>query len=191
MLAEIASVLSAMSGGRFSTVRASEETYVDFRVENGRVHHKGLTLLVPELARDLTIQTSGWVDLDENIDIQILVNVSGLASSRIEILSSLMQAPLEVRMTGTLSHPRISLPGGKNMLEQLKGRFGELTGAGDPSRGGSGANLTGAITDLVGGLVGDSNAKPDVKKTARGIFDLIEVIRNKPDPDRQNGPNRE
>jgi hypothetical protein len=191
ILAEIASVLAAMSGGRFSSVRASEETYVDFRVENGRVHHEGLTLLVPELASDLTIQTSGWVDLEENIDIQILVNVSGLASSRIEILSSLMQAPLEVRMTGTLSHPRISLPGGQNMLDQLKGRFGELTGVGDSSRGSNGTNLTGAITDLVGGLVGDSDAKPDVKKTARGIFDLIEVIRNKPDADRQNGPNRE
>ena len=77
------------------------------------------------------------------------------------------------------------------MLDQLKGRFGELTGVGDSSRGSNGTNLTGAITDLVGGLVGDSDAKPDVKKTARGIFDLIEVIRNKPDADRQNGPNRE
>ena len=179
LLAEIASVLTTMSGGRFSTVRASEETYVDFRVENGRVHHKGLTLLVPEIASDLTIRTSGWVDLDENIDIQILVNVSGLASSRIELLSSLMQAPLEIRMTGTLNRPRIRLPAGQNLLDQLTGRFGELTSGGESTRGTGKSNLTGAISDLVGGLVEDSDARPDVKETARGIFDLIGTFRDK------------
>lgn len=186
LLAEIASVLTTMSGGRFSTVRASEETYVDFRVENGRVHHEGLTLLVPEFASDLTIRTSGWVDLDENIDLQILVNVSGLASSRIELLSSLMQAPLEIRMTGTLKHPRISLPAGQNLLDQLTGRFGELTGGGGSTRGNGKSNLTGAISDVVGGLVEDSDVRPDVKETARGIFNLIGVIRNKSESDRQN-----
>ncbi len=176
LLAEIASVLATVSGGRFATVRASEETEVRFQVEDGRVHHEGLTLLIPELAGDLTIRTSGWVDLEENIDVQILVNVSGLASSRIEVLSSLMQAPLEIRMTGTLKHPRISLPGGRNMLDQLTGRLGGLTGIGTPSNGEP--NLSGAISDLVGGLVGDEKGKNDVPKTARGIFDLIDAFRD-------------
>ncbi len=191
MLAEIASVLTTMSGGRFGMVRAAEESEVRFRVADGRVHHDGLTLLIPELAHDLTIRTSGWVDLNENIDIQILVNVSGLASSRIELLSSLMQAPLEVRMTGTLRHPRISLPGGQNMLDQLKGRFSGLAGGGNSARGNGQTNLTGAINDLVGGLVGDSEKKPDVPRTARGIFDLIEVFRDKSDADRSSVPGRD
>ncbi|MGZ0170130.1 MAG: hypothetical protein ACKVHE_11280, partial [Planctomycetales bacterium] len=73
ILAAITSVLAKLSGGRFGTVRAAEETEVTFRVEDGRVHHEGLTLLIPELASDLTIQTNGWVDLEENIDMQILV----------------------------------------------------------------------------------------------------------------------
>ena len=90
LLAEIASVLAAVSGSRFATVRASEETEVRFRVQDGRVHHEGLTLLIPELASDLTIRTSGWVDLEENIDVQILVGISGLVSSRIEVLGSLI-----------------------------------------------------------------------------------------------------
>jgi hypothetical protein len=179
LLAEIASVLTAVSGGRFGTVRASEETEVQFQVQDGRVHHEGLTLLIPELTNDLTIRTSGWVDLEENIDVQILVNVSGLASSRIEVLSSLMQAPLEIRMTGTLKHPRISLPAGRNMLDQLTGRLGGLTGIGAQANGES--TLPGAISDLVGGLVGDMKDKPDVQKTARGIFDLIDAFREKPD----------
>lgn len=181
LLAEIASVLAAVSGGRFAVVRASEETEVRFQVEGGRVHHEGLTLLIPELASDLTIRTSGWVDLEENIDVQILVGISGLASSRIEILSSLMQAPLEIRMTGTLKHPKISLPAGRNMLEQLAGRLGGLTGLDVSTSSDTDRNLPGAISDLVGGLVGDQKGDPDPKKTARGIFDLIDVIRDKTD----------
>lgn len=178
LLAEIASVLAAVSGGRFATVRASEETEVRFQVEDGRVHHEGLTLLIPELASDLTIRTSGWVDLEENIDVQILVGISGLASSRIEVLSSLMQAPLEIRMTGTLRHPKISLPAGRNMLDQLAGRLGGLTGLDVGTSSNKDANLPGAISDLVGGLVGDGKGNPDAKKTARGIFDLIDTFRD-------------
>lgn len=181
LLAKIASVLAAVSGGRFATIRVSEETEVRFQVVDGRVHHEGLTLLIPELASDLTIRTSGWVDLEENIDVQILVGISGLASSRIEVLSSLIQAPLEIRMTGTLTHPEISLPAGRNMLDQITERLGGLTGLDVGTSLNPDANLPGAISDLVEGLVGDEKGNPDAKKTARGIFDLINVIRNKPD----------
>jgi hypothetical protein len=181
LLAEIASVLAAVSGCRFTRVLASEETEVRFQVEDGRVYHEGLTLLIPELASDLTIRTSGWVDLEENIDVQILVGISGLASSRIEVLDSLIQAPLEIRMTGTLTHPEISLPAGRNMLDLITERLGGLTGLDIDTSLNPEANLPGAISDLVEGLVGDENGNPDTKKTARGIFDLINVIRNKPD----------
>jgi hypothetical protein len=183
ILAAITSVLAKLSGGRFGTVRAAEETEVTFRVEDGRVHHEGLTLLIPELASDLTIQTNGWVDLEENIDMQILVNVSALASSRIEILSSLMQAPLEIRMTGTLKHPKISLPAGRNMLDQLTGRFGELAGLEDATGDSGKPNLPGAITDLLGELVGGSDKEPDVKITAPGILDLIRSLQRDSDTD--------
>jgi len=181
LLAEIASVLAAVSGSRFATVRASEETEVRFRVQDGRVHHEGLTLLIPELASDLTIRTSGWVDLEENIDVQILVGISGLVSSRIEVLGSLIQAPLEIRMTGTLTHPEICLPAGRNMLDQITERLGGLTGLDVGTSLNTEANLPGAISGLVDGLVGDEKGNLDAKKTARGIFDLINVIRNKPD----------
>jgi hypothetical protein len=179
ILTAITSVLATLSGGHFGTVQAAEDTEVTFRVEGGRVYHEGLTFLVPELASDLMIQTSGWVDLEENIDVQILVNITALASSRIEILSSLMQAPLEIRMTGTLKKPRISLPAGRNMLDQLAGRFGELTGLDDAPGGPGKPNLPDVISDLVGSLVRESEGKLDVQNTARGIFDLIGTLRDK------------
>ncbi len=181
LLAELASLLGTMSGGRFATVRASEETDVDFRVENGRVYHEGLTLLIPELASDLSIQTSGWVDLDENIDVRILINLSGVISSRIEMLNSLTQAPLEIRMTGTLKNPRISLPAGRNLLDRFAGGLDELTGRDGSENGGQSPNVAGAISDVLGGLVRDKGEKPDVKKTARGIFDLIRSIQGDSD----------
>ncbi|MFT4558265.1 MAG: hypothetical protein ACI92S_003641 [Planctomycetaceae bacterium] len=188
LLAEIASVLATVSGGNFATVRASEETHVDFRVENGRVHHEGLTLLVPELASGLTIQTSGWVDLDENIDVRILIDLSDVISSRVAMLNSLTQAPLEIRMTGTLKKPRLSLPAGRDLLGRFAGGLGQLTGRDDSTVPGGKPNVAGAISDLVGGLVRGKDEKPDVNKTARGIFDLIGAIRDKVDDDKQSRP---
>jgi hypothetical protein len=187
LLAEIASVLATMSGGNFATVRASEETHVEFRVENGRVHHEGLTLLVPELASGLTIQTSGWVDLDENIDVRILIDLSDVISSRVAMLNNLTQAPLEIRMTGTLKDPRLSLPAGRDLLDKLAGGLGQLTGRDNPTKSGQKPNVAGAISDLVGGLVGDKDEEPDAKRTARGIFDLIGAIRGKSDDDKPSG----
>jgi len=188
LLAEIASVLATMSGGNFATVRASEETHVDFRVENGRVHHDGLTLLVPELASGMTIQTSGWVDLDENIDVRILIDLSDVISSRVAMLNSLTQAPLEIRMTGTLKKPRISLPAGRDLLGRFAGGLGQLTGRDNSTVPGGKPNVAGAISDLVGGLARGKDEKPDVNKTARGIFELIRSIRDKADDDKQSGP---
>ena len=137
-------------------------------------------LVVPELSDGLSIQTSGWVDFEQNIDIQILVNLSGFANSRIEMLTSFMQAPLELRMTGTLKDPKIELPEGRSMLDELAGR---LTGGDAGTATGGKSNLTGAISDLIGGLAGDSEDKPDTKKAARGIFDLIQAIQGDSDDD--------
>jgi hypothetical protein len=178
LLAEIASALAALSGRRFTTVRASEETQVAFQVENGRVYHEGLTLLIPELSNDLTISTSGWVDLQENIDVRILVNLSGLVPSRIEVFSSLTQTPLELHLTGTLKRPRIRFPSGRSLFDELAGRLGEVTEGSGTANGQP--NLTGALSDLVGGLIGDKDKQPDAKRTTRGIFDLIQSLRKEP-----------
>ena len=151
-------------------------------MENGRVHHEGLTLLIPELSSNLTVITSGWVDLDENIDIRILVNLSGLVPSRIDLPSSLTQAPLELHMTGTIKHPRIRLPAGRNVVDELAGRLDGLTGNLKLESGNERPNLSGAISDLVGGLVGDRSGKPDTRKTTRGIFDLIKSLQNDSEP---------
>jgi hypothetical protein len=181
VLAQIVSVIATLSGGRFASVRVADETQVDFRVENGQVYHEGLVLVIPELSEGLSIQTSGWVDFDENIDIRILLNLAGLATPRSELLTSLTQAPLEFRMTGTLKDPKIRLPEGRSMLDEFAGR---LTGGESGTAAGGKSNLTGAISDLIGGLAGDSEDKPDAKKTARGIFDLIQAIKGDSHADR-------
>lgn len=175
VLSQIVSVIATLSGRQFASVRVADETQIDFRVENGQVYHEGLVLVIPELSDDLSIQTSGWVDFEENIDIRILVNLAGLATSRGGVLTSLMQAPLELRMTGTLKDPKIELPEGRSMLDELAGR---LTGGDSGTAAGGKSNLTEAISDLIGGFAGESKGKPDAKKTARGIFDLIKAIQD-------------
>jgi hypothetical protein len=180
VLSQIVSVIAKLSIRRFDSVCVADETRVNFLVENGRVYHEGLTLLIPELSDELLLMTSGWVDLEENIDIRVLVNLSGFANSRIEMLTSFMQAPLELRMTGTLKDPKIELPEERSMLDELAG---QLTGGDAGTATGGKSNLTGAISDLISGLAGDSEDKPDTKKAARGIFDLIQAIQGDSDDD--------
>ncbi|MBI1312115.1 hypothetical protein GC176_12550 [bacterium] len=182
VLAQIASILSSMTGGHFATVKVAEDALVDFRVEQGRVHHQGLTLLIPEISDDLTIKTNGWVDLEENVDIRILVNLSGL-TPRVAILTDLTRSPLELHMTGTLSQPKISFPEGRDLLDELANR---LTGDdGNPMPGSSSTaapqqkpDLPTAITNLVGSLVGEKQKKPDTRKTTHSIIDLIRAIQD-------------
>lgn len=175
VLAQLAAVISTLSGGRVTSIRVAEESLVDFRVENGQIHHEGLTLIVPEVSDNLSLQTSGWVDLEENVDIRILVNLAGLSPSRIPMLANLTQTPIELHMTGTLQQPKIKLPGGRNLLDELAGR---LTGGDPASQAGRKPNLSGAISNLVEGFVREPQKKPDVEKTTRGIFDLIQAIQN-------------
>jgi len=177
VLAQIASVITKLSGGQFSSIRVAEESQVDFRVENGQVHHQGLTLVAPEFSKNLSIQTDGWVDLEENVDIRILVNLAGLAPSQVPMLASLTQAPIELHMTGTLQQPKIKLPEGRDLLDELAGRLSSEDSTSIP---GDKPHLTGAISNLVDGIVGESQKKPDVEKTARGIFDLIRAIQDDP-----------
>lgn len=177
LLAEVASVLAAISGRRFTSVRLSEETQIDFQVKDGRVYHEGLIFLIPELSSDLTVTTSGWVDLDENIAIRLVIDFSGARSSSSSMLSDLVRKPLELDLIGTIQEPRVRLPAGRSVLDELAGRLDLVIG--DPPRDAlnSPSRVSGAVSDLVGGLVGDNDGKPDVKKTARGIFDLIQTFR--------------
>lgn len=186
LMAEIAAILSAISGGRPTTVRLSEDSQIRFRVDHGRVYHEGLVLLIPELSHDLTVTTSGWVDLDENIDIRIRVDLSGSAVSAGEVLRRLTGAPLELVLTGTIQRPRLRLPAGRSILEELSGRLDLVIGdrRRDSSQGQE--SVSGAISDLVGGLLGDDQGKPDVGRSARGVLDLIQTFQKKTPPDSAN-----
>lgn len=177
LLAEVASVLAAISGRRFTSVGLSEQTQIEFQVQNGRVHHQGLILLIPELSRDLTVTTSGWVDLNENIAIRMVIDFSGAMPSANSLLAGLARTPLELDLTGTIQQPRVRLPAGRSVLDELAGRLDLVIGDGQQVLPDSSSGVSGAVSDLVGGLVGDNGGKPDVQKTARGIFDLIQTFR--------------
>lgn len=174
LLAKIAPVLSKLTGGRFDVIRIAEESTIDFRVENGRVHHEGLTIVIPELSKGLTIETSGWVDVDKNIDILVLVNLASVTKPKIALLAKLTAAPLEFHITGTLNKPKLSLPQGRKMVDQLKGRWKGIIGgkSGDEEQ-----EITDVVSDFVGDLIPPSKDKPGVREKAQGILNMIKSIR--------------
>jgi len=176
VLAAVAELIATVTGNRqVEVIRVADETLVEFQVEDGRVHHEGLTLVIPEISDELLIRTRGTVGLDETIDIQVTINLPARVTARIPVLGSLTQAPLELTLTGTLSNPRVSLPAGRDILDELANR---LTSPNGESPDQPAPTLSGAIGTVVDGLNADRTGKPDIEKTARGIFDIIRATRD-------------
>ena len=173
LLAQIADLIARLTGGqRAQLVQVFEDTVVDFEYRDGGVYHDGLAIVLPELSNDLVIRTSGRVGLDEQIDLTVLLSLPPDLTRSIPVVRRLTAAPLEFRLTGTLDNPQLNFPEGRNLLDEIAGRLL------DPADGSQPATVEGAIGNLINGLTADPKGKPDVEKTASGILNLIQTLRD-------------
>lgn len=184
LLKQIAAIVTQFVGVRVDRLRVANETRVDFNVEEGRVFHDGLTLVIPEISDDLTVTSSGWVDLNENVQAELSINLAGLGGSLAGIVGESLSEPLKLEVTGTLKNPKIRLPQGRSVLDEIAGR---LSGGDIGTAAGGPANVEGAIVDVVDGIIGEGENKPDIEKTARGIFGLIKAFQKEDDDPKPGG----
>lgn len=183
LLREIAEFVSRLVGAKTpDAVRVLDNTRIDFDVRNGRVYHQGLAFVLPGVSEELVIRTSGTVGVDESIDLAVVVTLPSQMTAGVPVLRRLTQAPLELRVTGTLDAPKLAFPEGRDLLDEMAKR---LAPAGQP---GPQKSLPGAITDLVGGLVNSKDGRVDAESTAANILDLIRAARDEKEGKEETRP---
>lgn len=98
---------------------------IQFSVSPKGIHHAGFKLLLPDVARGLEIASSGVLQLDEQIELTLSIQMPMIPTSHNSFLSSLtdfLQAPIRLRVTGTVSDPTIVTPDGRTLLEEFTHR---------------------------------------------------------------------
>lgn len=84
---------------------------VDFRLVGGRVYHRNLKFQVGALQ----VTTQGSVGLDESMEVLAEVGIAEQLIANRPLLSGLLNHPLQIPLTGTLSRPHLDL----RVVEQL------------------------------------------------------------------------
>ncbi|TWT39387.1 AsmA-like C-terminal region-containing protein [Blastopirellula retiformator] len=89
------------------TVQIADNCQINFRLENGRVYHKGLEIGFP----NCRVQTSGSVGLDDTLDILCVIPVplDKTLSEETPILKMLRGKTVRLKITGTLQEPQVAL----------------------------------------------------------------------------------
>lgn len=107
-------------------IQILKDSTVEFSVSKDGIAHEGLVFLLPQLAQDLTITSSGIVRLDETLDLLLTLNVPKIVPAGgpfLVLLSQLSEAPMQLRVVGTVSEPKLQLPEGMNLLGDLTKRI--------------------------------------------------------------------
>ena len=81
-----------------------------FEVRNGRVFHDSLTIILPDVSPDFSIQTSGLVSIDEEIDVRATIQIPMGLLGESQLARKISQTPIEFRITGALPELKIGLP---------------------------------------------------------------------------------
>jgi len=111
-----------------------------------------MIVLLPELARNLQITTSGTIRLDEQLDIDLMINLpKPLTGTNADftdrplagLLAGLATEPLRLHVTGTVSSPSFALPEGLDLAGELLRRVApDVIDTAPPS-------VTSAVTGLI------------------------------------------
>ena len=150
-------------------IEVIRESHVNFEITDVGIHHDSMVFVLPQLAPDFQVVSSGTLGLDETLDLQLQVRLPAvLADDKplLQLLSQASTAPLVLSVTGTVAKPIFGIPGGFSLLNSLARKL-------DPaSEGESKPSLPSAI----GGLIQSARQPPgpsSAKSLAGSILNLI------------------
>ncbi len=153
-------------------LKLMSESSVDFHVTVEGIHHTGFTLLLPDVATGLQVASSGVLRLDEQIDLTLDVQVPLIrnsGSSFLNALAGIVRAPIQLRVTGTVSEPVIATPDGRTVLEEFTQRAAPALHVENPD----------SVAGAVGGIIQAGATRDDAErkqKLSGRIFGLIRAI---------------
>jgi len=148
-------------------IRMADDTVVAFHVRQGRVHHEGLSLLLPELPEEIVLKTRGSVGLDNTLDLIVEVPIPLTLLHDGPLMQRLSRKPLELHVTGTLAEPQVNLPPGESVLQNVT----ELLLEEDPETGAP--PLAETIMDAVGDLIERRRQAQEEGQTATPLLDRL------------------
>ncbi|HRX77850.1 MAG TPA: hypothetical protein P5307_02250 [Pirellulaceae bacterium] len=144
ILHDIAGVVAALLRTELpDEMRIADGTEVRFELQDGRVYHEGLSFLLPEISKDMEWRTSGFVGLDETLDLDVKARLPFSLAGDGPLASRLAERPIELHIGGTIDQPKLELPKDRNWLQEAA----SLVGGGDVSEGVE--PLAGAVLELL------------------------------------------
>ncbi len=153
-------------------IQVLKDSKVKFSVSKDGISHEGMVFLLPQLAQELTFTSSGIVHRDETLDLLLTVNVPQVVPVGrpfVALLAQFTAAPIQLRVVGTVSEPRLQFPEGTNLLSDLTRRIApaQYTEEAPP--------LTSAVLELIQNV--SSQDREEAKQALPGnILNLIRAV---------------
>ena len=105
-------------GDRLQIVR---DSVVTFEVNDEGIFHRGLAFVLPDVASQMQIESSGLVGLDESLDLTFGLQFPQILprGPLMAVFSKIVSAPLKLYVKGTVSEPKLEAPPGSSIVDQL------------------------------------------------------------------------
>jgi hypothetical protein len=96
-------LVADMNGKQASdVVRLVQDTEIRFQVRDGRLHHEGLRIGLPDIDPELMLTSHGSVGLDKTLDLYVDL-------PRLDEAKRKEKGPAKCRITGTIANPNIAV----------------------------------------------------------------------------------
>lgn len=160
----------------------ARESTVHFEVDDRGIHHHGLAFLLPDLAGNMHIESSGMLGLDESLDLTLAVGMPQILPRGpfMAALSKMVRNPLQLKVKGTVSDPELVTPPGASLADQLAGNLSPETQGTEPP------SVQGAVMDLLGSAA-SRNPQQSADGIASGVLNVIRAAQEA----RKNAPPKE
>lgn len=156
-------------------IQVVRDSRIEFLISSEGITHEGMVFLLPELAKDLTIMSSGSVHLDETIDLILTLNLPKIVPTGrpfLALVSQITSMPMQLRVVGTVSDPKLQLPDGLSLLGSLSG---QVTPAGQDEEA---PPLPSAVMDLIQ-KIGSQDREQTKSDLPGSILNLIRAVDEK------------
>lgn len=112
-------------------IEVLQDTGVNFELRPDGVFHEGMVFLLPKMAPDLRIETSGMIHLDETLDLTVQFRLQdaspdaslAAASDKPSLVAQLLREPVSLSVAGTVKHPIMGGASGGTLLDEIAGRL--------------------------------------------------------------------
>ncbi len=173
---QLTAIVGQVSGSAIpNQIQVLKDSQIDFSVTDDGIHHSGMVFLLPELAKELTITSSGSVHLDESIDLLLKLQVPKIAQTGkpfLAMLSQITSMPIQLRVLGTVSEPKLQLPEGMDLLGRLANQVSPANHTEENPE------LSSAVMDLIQN-VGSQDREQAKKELPSNILNLIRSVDQK------------